>query len=303
MQDLITIYNYQPYDPHLVFLRMWIHQINIYNNSFKRVLILSRSKEPKTISKWHKFYEFQWVQLESKSKYNTSWLNKFLNHFFRGIYEYRSERTKIKLYNHHNVRFKMWNLTQWKSPFIFLDVDAIIFQPLDRILPYLSDKPFIAINHQKIPNHTEFKEPFLNGGVQMVSKPGTFSYQMFSEQLEPLYCPGAEQALMYTTFKNLNYDYTHPKIGFEWNSCSGYNEVVKQEDGTWKCYSRGYLKYDSSIRSDSICPGVEIAVNHYWDEFKPWKLDCPMYEEFRKIVIAEETLWDKFLKLFYTDTY
>jgi hypothetical protein len=268
-----------------------------------KISILSEKSISRRIKKLQKKYDFSWYQLKSKYKYNTPLFTRVQNRIFRKVDFYRSERTKIKLYNHHNVRFKMWNLTQWKSPFIFLDVDAIIFQPIDRILPYLNDKPFIAINHQKIPNHTEFKEPFLNGGVQMVSKPGTISYQTFTEQLEPLYCPGAEQALMYTAFKNLNYNYTHPKIGFEWNSCSGYNEVVKQEDGTWKCYSTGYLKNDPSKQSDSIPPGVEIAVNHYWDEFKPWKIYCPMYEEFKKIVISEETVWDKFLKRFYKDTY
>lgn len=299
--EVLTIYNYSKYDLHLIFLRIWLHQVNKLCPK-NHVKILSLKTEPNLVKKWHEYYKFQWITLSKGQGYHHNILKKFTNRR-EYLRNYNFEKQKVKLLNNHNIRFKMWHLTHLKSPFIFLDIDAIIFQPISQILSYLNDKPFIAINHQKIPHHTEFKEPFLNGGVQMVSKPGTFSYEKFTEQLEPLYCPGAEQALMYTTFKNLNYDYTHPKIGFEWNSCSGYNEVVKLEDGTWKCYSRGYLKNDPSKQSDSIPPGVEIAVNHYWDEFKPWKVDCPMYEEFRKIVIAEETLWDKFLKLFYKETY
>jgi hypothetical protein len=300
--EILTIYNYKPFDKHFIFLRIWIYQNKLYNPEYK-ISILSDSPIPKGIKKLQTKYEFNWFHLKYKVKYSTPWLTRALNRLFRRKYLYRIERTKTKLLNHHNVRFKMWNLTQWNSPFIFLDVDAIIFKPIKDILPYLNDKPFISINHQDIQNHTQNKEPFLNGGVQLVSEPGTFTYKMFTEQLDPLYCPGAEQALMFTTFKNMNYDYTHPKIGFKWNSCSGYNEVVKQEDGAWRCFSRGHLQNDSFQKSDSIPAGVEIAVNHYWDEFKPWKVFCPMYEEFRQIVISEETVWDKILKRFYKDTY
>jgi hypothetical protein len=268
-----------------------------------QILVFSNSPEPPQVTKWHSLYKFKWIELKYRKKYRTTIFQKIKIKLFRNIHLYRTNKNKFKILNHQNIRFKMWNLTKLEFPFIFLDIDAIVFKPLIEILPYIIDKPFIAVNHQNIPNHTQKNEPFLNGGVQLVSKPGVFTYQMFTEQLEPLYCPGAEQALMFTTFKNLNYDYTHPQIGYEWNSCAGFNYVVKQEDGSWKCFSRGHLQNDPTQKSDSIPAGVEIAINHYWDEFKPWKVYCPMYEEFRQIVISEETVWDNFLKKFYKDTY
>ncbi len=301
--EILTIFNYPPKNKNLIFLRMFIHQHSMLNEPLHKLKVLSFGKQPKTVKRWHKLYKFEWIKIDKRRNYQTSVIDLIKIKILKNKEIYRKEKIKNKLLNHHNVQFKMWNLTKWGSAFIFLDVDAILFKPVVEILPYLSDKPFIAINHQNINYHTQNRVPFLNGGVQIVSKPGTFTYEMFTENVDPLFCPGAEQALMYTTFKNLNYDYTHPNIGYEWNSCSAYNQVVKQEDGAWKCFSRGYLENDPNQKSDSIPPGFEIAVNHYWDEFKPWKVNCPMYEEFRQIVISEETLWDKFLKRFYRETY
>ena len=53
----------------------------------------------------------------------------------------------------------------------------------------------------------------------------------------------------------------------------------------------------------SIPRGKEIAINHYWDKFKPWRLNCDMYEEFRLKISIEETALDRFYKNFYKNTY
>jgi lipopolysaccharide biosynthesis glycosyltransferase len=85
--------------------------------------------------------------------------------------------------------------------------------------------------------------------------------------------------LVYTHFINIDYDYTHPAVDYKWNACSGYNEV-KEIEGRWFCFSTGINALDSNLVSTTIPPGTEIMINHYWDEFKPWKINCPMYREF-----------------------
>jgi lipopolysaccharide biosynthesis glycosyltransferase len=227
----------------------------------------------------HNQYNFYWQKLKPRSKQFYS-IQKRLSHRFSGdIESYRKTKNRLKVLNHHNVRFKLYHLTKWPRPFIFLDVDAILFGSISKLIEASIDKPFIAVNHQEIPNHTEGKEPYLNGGVQIVSQPGYFTYEDFTKQTEALLCPGHEQALIYTHFRNIGYDYTHPDVDYRWNSCSGYNEI-KNVNGKWVCLSRGTNALDSYLKSNTISEGSYIMINHYWDEFKPWKIDCPMYNAF-----------------------
>ena len=300
--DIITIYNYEPFDKHLVFLRMWLHQVSLYNDAKLKVKVLSLHNEPRMVGRWHQFYPFEWVKLGQRKDLRISRLRRLQMRFNKEFAEYSKLRKRNKVLNHHNVAFKMWNLTQWKTPFIFLDVDAIVFENLSHLVNNALDKPFIGINHQNIPGHTEGTEPFINGGVQIVSNPKYFTFEQYTQVTENLYCRGAEQALMFTTFINANYDYTHPQIGHIWNSCSGYNRVSKINN-RWVCFSEGVLKNDIMKVSLSIPRGKEIAINHYWDKFKPWRLNCDMYEEFRLKISIEETALDRFYKNFYKNTY
>lgn len=300
--DIITIYNYEPFDKHLVFLRMWLNQVSLYNDAKLKIKVLSLQTEPRMVKRWHKFYQFEWVKLGQSERVSISRIRRLQMRFNKEFSEYSKLRKRNKLLNHHNVGFKMWNLTQWKNPFIFLDVDAILFDNLSHLVQYTMDKPFIGINHQDIPNHTAGMEAFVNGGVQIVSNPQYFTFEKYTQITENLLCNGAEQALMFTTFKNAGYDYTHPQIGHIWNSCSGYNRV-NERMGIWECFYEGHLERDINNISYSLAKGTKIAINHYWDEFKPWKVHCVMYNSFREKIMSEETFIDKFLKRFYKNRY
>jgi len=300
--EILTIYNYPPFDKHLVFLRMWLYQVSLYNDAKLKIKVLSLHNEPRMVRSWHQFYPFEWVKLGQCKRVSISRIRRLQMRFNKEFSEYSNLRKRNKLLNHHNVAFKMWNLTQWKNPFIFLDLDAILFQDLSHLVKYSLDKPFIGINHQYIPGHTHGNEPFINGGVQIVSDPKYFTFEQYTQVTDNLYCRGAEQALMFTTFINSNYDYTHPKIGHNWNSCSGFNRVI-QKKGIWECSYIGHLGSDANIISDSIAIGTKIAINHYWDEFKPWKVHCDMFEVFRQKLLNEEKFLDSFFKRFYVDTY
>lgn len=300
--DILTIYNYKPFDKHLVFLRMWLHQVSLYNDAKLKIKVLSLQSEPRMVKRWHQFYQFEWVKLGQSNKVSISRIRRLQMRFNKDFSEYSRLRKRNKLLNHHNVGFKMWNLTQWKAAFIFLDVDAIVFDNLSHLVQYAIDKPFIGINHQEISNHTAGMEPFVNGGVQIVSNPQYFTFEKYTQITENLLCNGAEQALMFTTFKNAGYDYTHPQIGHIWNSCSGYNRV-NERMGIWECFYEGHLERDINNISDSIAKGTKIAISHYWDEFKPWKVHCEMYEAFREKIMSEETFMDRYFKRFCKNTY
>ena len=101
----------------------------------------------------------------------------------------------------------------------------------------------------------EFLERALVEGHQQVSK-----REMFP-------CPGQDQAVLFRYFRSIGYDYTHPEIGPEWNSCAGVTELWR-EGGAWKGRTRGLAR------------DHDVHVVHYWSQFKPWAIDCPLFRSY-----------------------
>lgn len=167
----------------------------------------------------------------------------------------------------HNVNFKLFNLCQINEPFIFIDADAFLLTSAEPMLLAAKDKPFIAINHQNIPGQTDhLTEPVLNSGVMIVSDPSIFQWNNFIRILardQRFVHPGTDQSLVNSLVKMFNYDYTHHIIDFSWNSWSNY---TVWENG--KAFCRG-------LETEH-----EVNINHYWNDRKPWNVDCPIYNKF-----------------------
>jgi hypothetical protein len=167
----------------------------------------------------------------------------------------------------HNIFFKLYNICNESEPFIFIDADAFVLSPLTPLLEASKDKPFIAINHEKIEGHTaHLPYDFINTGVLIVSDP---SFLDFDEKLGILKkdkgfaYPGTEQSLMNSYMVENKYDPTHPSIGPGWNHCAGFTRF--NEDGT--AYSEG------------LSEEYPIYINHYWYTYKPWNVNCPLYNK------------------------
>ena len=204
-----------------------------------------------------------------------------------GIIKFATKYTNISFHqrkgctegwmNHHNVNFKLYNLCKVKEPFIFLDSDIFCLDSLDHIWSKRDDKPFIGIDHQLVPGHTDkhnFK--FLNSGVQVVGDPDWYKFDMFRETYRSengiLMCPGFDQAHIFTYCNLIDYDYTHPEVGFGWNSYAKYGKV-SEVDGEWKCSYSGPTRPGE----DKSYP---VHLNHYWWDQKPWTLNCPIFKNF-----------------------
>jgi hypothetical protein len=174
------------------------------------------------------------------------------------------------LFYHFNIHFKLFNLCKIKEPFICLDSDMFVLKDLNFLYDF-NEKPFIAVNHQNIPEHTS-KIPFkfLNGGLQIVNDPSFLNFEnilnAFLQTGANEYVPGHEQRVLFNYFKNIKYDYTHPKVNYEWNSCAKYVKIEKR-DGEWLGYS--------TLKSFEH----PVYINHYWCGYKPWKVNCPIYNE------------------------
>lgn len=165
-----------------------------------------------------------------------------------------------------NIFFKMYNLCKLEYQFLYIDADAFVFDSLDELWACRNEKPYIAINHQKIPKHTDIYPPFLNGGVQLVGDPKFLSYErimgQFKSDGEIRLVPGVEQPILYGYFKAIDYDYTHPRVGVEWNASSITTNVFEES---------GY--YILRFKEDNR----PAHINHYWNEYKPWNINCPVW--------------------------
>ena len=184
---------------------------------------------------------------------------------------------------HFNLRFKLPNLAALDFPFLFLDADSYVLGDLNELWAKRHDKPWIGIDHQWVPSDPRtHREPFLNSGLQLVSDPSFYNLDAIlavQNAVAPLHrasefgkyemfaCPGADQALLFRYFRTIGYDYRHPAIGPEWNSCAGVT-AVRREGNEWKASTVG------------LSETYDVKLIHYWSQFKPWRIGCPIYEAY-----------------------
>jgi hypothetical protein len=184
----------------------------------------------------------------------------------------------------HNIKFKLWNLSRIIQPFIFLDADIFCLHSLQPLWKLKETKPFIGVNHQKIPNHTaHLTYDFLNSGVQIVGNPEWYSYEKIQQCFYTngyLSVPGYDQAALYDYCKSIGYDYTHPEVTAAWNSCAGYTEIISQNGDYTPVDEIEYYGIWNGITHNNT--QYQVYLNHYWNEFKPWKINCPIYNNFNE---------------------
>lgn len=183
---------------------------------------------------------------------------------------------------HFNLRFKLANLASLDFPFLFLDADIYILGDLNELWKRRNHKPWIVIDHQWVPaDPRTHRSPFLNSGVQLVGDPSFYNLDAIlavQNAVAPLReaarfrkdemfaCPGTDQAVLYRYFRSIGYDYTHPEIGPAWNSCAGVTEV-RRENGNWRA------------RTVGLESNYDVKLIHYWSQFKPWQIDCPIFAD------------------------
>ena len=184
---------------------------------------------------------------------------------------------------HFNLRFKLANLAALDFPFLYLDADTFVLGDLNELWSRRHAKPWIGIDHQWIPSDPRtHRPPFLNSGVQLVSDPAFYDLDAIlgvQNAAAPLSCaadytkqemfasPGTDQAVLYRYFRSIGYDYTHPEIGPEWNSFAGITEVHREGE-CWKARTRG------------LAMDHDVKLIHYWSQFKPWAIRCPIYASY-----------------------
>ncbi len=265
----LTVVSIMNYPPEQRFLRMcYIFLDSIIAHGAKRIRLIYREHKPIVTTRHHgqaniEIHQGQW--------------------FDAG-------------YPHFNLCFKLPNLASLDFPFLYLDVDMVILKDLNYLWQRRRDKPWVGINHQWVPfDDRTHLPPFLNSGLQLVGDPSFYRLEpilaaqnavrplsshsrIANEDLEMFACPGVDQAVLFRYFKTIGYDYTHPEIGPEWNSCSAVTKVWAEGDG-WKA------------RTNCLTADYDVHNVHYWSQYKPWAINCPIYnsyawvdEELRQLV-------------------
>lgn len=184
---------------------------------------------------------------------------------------------------HFNLRFKLPNLAALTEPFLYLDADTAVIGDLRQIWQRRTDKPWIGIDHQWVPSDARtHRTPFLNSGVQLVGDPAFYDLDAIlaaQNAVVPLSkhaevpkphmfpCPGQDQAVLFRYFRSIGYDYTHPAVGPEWNSCAGVTEIRREANG-WVANTVG------------LTANYPVHLVHYWSQFKPWAINCPLFASY-----------------------
>jgi hypothetical protein len=197
--------------------------------------------------------------------------------------EIRKERSHDVGHPHFNLRFKLANLARLNFPYLFLDADMVVLSDLNYLWQRRKLKPWVGINHQVVPSDARTqRSPFLNSGLQLVSDPSFYDLTAIlhaQNAVVPLHqykeipvarmfpCPGRDQAVLFRYFQTIGYDYTHPEIGSGWNCCAGVTTIGAQGD-QWKA------------RTWALADNHDVYIVHYWDQFKPWRIDCPLFKSY-----------------------
>lgn len=246
--DLITIFNYPKDNQNYTDMcRIWLQCANEFKGSLN-VRIFTQDGVNESVEELIKKYGFSLEKLSGikVNNGNSAMANKM----------------------NHNIGFKLYNLCKQTEPFVFVDADAFILESMDTLVRLSAGKPFVGVNHEKVPNHTaHIPQRFLNSGVQVVNDPSILDFSKITQM--KIVMPGTDQSLLFSYFKFIGYDYTTPGVGFGWNAYAHYVDIINQ-DGKW-------------IAKSKLENGHDVHINHYWNpESKPWNIDCPIYKKYLK---------------------
>lgn len=239
--DLVTVYNYSDEDNYYYMFKIWLNlaiKCKEETPKLNRILIICES-------------------LSDRIEKHVKEINKDYIVVIKG--RYYPDPVNVNSKWNHNVYFKFYNICLLDKPFIYVDADAFITTNLTEAIESSKDKPFICVDHQTIPGHTDripFK--FLNGGFMIVSDPSFFDFEKMYKTQYVHKCPGTDQMILFNYCRTIGYDYTHPNIHFGYNSCSAFMKVLD----------------DGRIVSDGIPEEHDVYIVHYWFHYKPW-IRCP----------------------------
>lgn len=247
--NLITIFNYPKENKNYTKMcLLWLHFAKKYHNNLN-------------------------VKIFTKDGVNNHIKNVINEYGFTLVYGEEDIKLPFKENKFkHNIGFKLYNLCNEIEPFVFIDADAFILRDIKDLVDKSNGQEVVMINHENIVGHTShipFK--FLNSGVQVCNDTTILKYKTILKQ--KITIPGSDQALLFSYFKNIGYDYTNPNISFEWNSYAKNVKLIKDNNDEWVGKSFGL---------DGEHP---VYINHYWYDAKPWQINCPIFKEYESILI------------------
>lgn len=263
--NIVTVMNYNWSDKnYLALCYLWIQQAELHLTKEDNCIIFSHEPLPKILL----------------DKMKLSSTCNFKNCIYKGFDKKIAFPAGSFKSRGSNFTYKFSTICSITFPFIFIDADAILVSPIEKIRQVSTNQkqPIICIDHEKeeIINTAEYPS-FINSGVLLVNDPGQkfinwkkiyehgikkrfIFYFRNSQQI----IPGTDQAILKSYLDSINYNYTHPEIDSSYNACALDVELVKNND-KWEAYKNNN----------------QIHIVHYWHYYKPWNstIKCPMFKE------------------------
>ena len=175
-----------------------------------------------------------------------------------------------------NLTYKLYVACGLDFPFVFMDADTVMLEPLNDLEFLFDEMPAIFIDHECVKGHTDGFPPFINSGVFMVNDPSKeiMNWSKFLEHAAKCgfnckfkgsnqHIPGTDQSVIKSYFDSIGYEYRHEKFGIHYNTCAEGVNIFKDSSG-WKARNSN---------------GEAVKIVHYWGPFKPWSVGCPIFKE------------------------
>ncbi len=184
---------------------------------------------------------------------------------------------------HFNLRFKLANLAALDFPFLYLDADTVVLGDLNYLWSRRHAKPWVGIDHQMIPaDPRTHRSPFLNSGVQLVSDPAFYDLRAIlavQNAAAPLEPRGGVRERGNVCLPRDGSGDSVPILPRDWvrlhtpGDRAGMEQLRRGHGGNaagdrWKAHTRG-------LPADH-----DVYLMHYWSQFKPWMIDCPIYASY-----------------------
>lgn len=157
--------------------------------------------------------------------------------------------------------------------YLYVDADALILGSLQNWWKHIDDKPYIGIAECKLPDGGLQ----CNAGVYSYSSPNGFITfdKLFNQYIRDnrniRYYSG-QQGLLNAYFQHIQYDFTHPNIGHEYNSIARFCKVIRLDENNIEVWSGRYPMIKSF--SDRLLhkTGDWTANWLWWNKPRPVKI-------------------------------
>lgn len=274
--EIVTVMNYDS-PQGVAMCKIWFYLMKRYNPK-AHITVFYRDKISEVAEFGSRFLDVEFIQLDLSGD--------FLTYDRMGGVTVPSQDLTLGAWR--------WIEKNHLDKFICVEADAWCFTPLDEFWQLADEKPYIGIQE------CLREGPMVNAGVYSYnSAEGFLSYSRLMEQyrIDGLIRRGlGDQWLVNGYFHRIGYDFSHPKIGFEYNSLAIGCDVKTVNDDEIIVHSAGKMpRHKTYVDGTTAKLPMGIGCWSWWGHRKRVKILHSWYKKFWELPECQG-LWEYGLK-------